>query len=307
MKAPKLAGVFVLVGFLLTYLTFVKRQRDAAKLDAQHRPAAWTAPRRRGPAPVAPTPQYCIMFDAGSTGTRIHIFQFQMEDRGAVVAVGNGCRAVLIRPLSFLQEFRFCTRKRSDPSSLVCRPTPTVHGRWERPRRAIFVGCWTPHSPCRSVSVLLGFLSSWRWPGPPSLPPRGAPPLSSWGPPRGYGCCPSRKPGTFWTRSESRSNSGAIDSGARARAATGHVSRARSLVSLLPLVCLVNSGSGSRWRRCWRSPRFCPEATACQSWTAWMKVRAAWFLTGTCPQALSSCWSMGQMLSTGPHLVQLHG
>lgn len=91
MKVPKLTGVFIFLGFLLTYLTFVKHQRDAAKLDAQRllqgRLAGWTKPEHPRPPFGAPTHQYCIMFDAGSTGTRIHIFQFRIEDRGRVVTM----------------------------------------------------------------------------------------------------------------------------------------------------------------------------------------------------------------------------
>lgn len=90
MKVPKLAGVFIFLGFLLTYLTFVRRQRDGAKLDGrlpQDRLAGWMLPEHQRPPSGAPAHQYCIMFDAGSTGTRIHIFQFRMEDGGRVVTM----------------------------------------------------------------------------------------------------------------------------------------------------------------------------------------------------------------------------
>uniref|UniRef100_A0A8C2WFZ6 nucleoside diphosphate phosphatase n=1 Tax=Cyclopterus lumpus TaxID=8103 RepID=A0A8C2WFZ6_CYCLU len=73
----KLAGVFLFVGVLLAYLMFVRRHYGAAKPDA----FALPAPRHRRPASstAGGSFQYGIMFDAGSTGTRIHIFKFQTE------------------------------------------------------------------------------------------------------------------------------------------------------------------------------------------------------------------------------------
>uniref|UniRef100_UPI003AAF8D3C ectonucleoside triphosphate diphosphohydrolase 6-like n=1 Tax=Centroberyx gerrardi TaxID=166262 RepID=UPI003AAF8D3C len=83
MKKPKLASVLILVCFLLTYLMFVKRHFADQKPEAYKLPPHYRA-RTDRPAP-APGPaasgrfRYGIMFDAGSTGTRIHVFKFQLE------------------------------------------------------------------------------------------------------------------------------------------------------------------------------------------------------------------------------------
>lgn len=81
MRKPKLAGAFVLLCCLLTYLMFVKRHYAAVRPAAFQLPPH--APHRPPPSEAAVRFRYGIMFDAGSTGTRIHVFKFQLEHNEA--------------------------------------------------------------------------------------------------------------------------------------------------------------------------------------------------------------------------------
>ncbi|KAL7873714.1 hypothetical protein AOLI_G00127850 [Acnodon oligacanthus] len=88
MKVPKLAFIFLLLGCVVVYLTYVKRRFDsrASPLSKQHLQYTTKVEQHKQPTSaevISDNFQYGIMFDAGSTGTRIHVFQFQMEPNEA--------------------------------------------------------------------------------------------------------------------------------------------------------------------------------------------------------------------------------
>ncbi|XP_073783336.1 ectonucleoside triphosphate diphosphohydrolase 6 isoform X1 [Danio rerio] len=97
MRFPKLAFIFMFVGCLVVYLTYVKRHYDDSKLSVPEQLPQYRTDTRKHPTSgqvVSESFQYGIMFDAGSTGTRIHIFKFQMEPNEAPKLAHETFRAI---------------------------------------------------------------------------------------------------------------------------------------------------------------------------------------------------------------------
>ncbi|KAM4599499.1 ectonucleoside triphosphate diphosphohydrolase 6 isoform 1-T2 [Fundulus diaphanus] len=82
MKRSKLAFLFLFLVLLMVYLLFLKHHYSSFGLPPHLQPASDRTKATRSNSSDGDRYLYGIMFDAGSTGTRVHIFRFQMENEG---------------------------------------------------------------------------------------------------------------------------------------------------------------------------------------------------------------------------------
>ncbi|XP_061084701.1 ectonucleoside triphosphate diphosphohydrolase 6 isoform X2 [Conger conger] len=106
MKIPKLAILFILVVGTVAYLTYIRRPQILKEtISKPQYPHSRTDPTNLSTDRF----QYGIMIDAGSTGTRIHIFQFLLEENATHKLARETFRAIKPGLSAYVDDPEKCT------------------------------------------------------------------------------------------------------------------------------------------------------------------------------------------------------
>lgn len=101
MRIPKFALAFLFAVCVVMYLTYVKHHYDDKKpallKQPLYTPALHSHTRPTSAEVVSEEFQYGIMFDAGSTGTRIHVFKFLLQRNGMRNDLSNFYNCVCVQ------------------------------------------------------------------------------------------------------------------------------------------------------------------------------------------------------------------
>uniref|UniRef100_A0AAY4E865 nucleoside diphosphate phosphatase n=1 Tax=Denticeps clupeoides TaxID=299321 RepID=A0AAY4E865_9TELE len=112
MKIPKLLLIFLAFACVVVYLTYIRNsyEEKKASTSAFYTNAGISSASHKNKPTSGKKYQYGIMFDAGSTGTRIHVFTFLLEPREAPKLAHEAFKAIKPGLSAYADEPEKCSK-----------------------------------------------------------------------------------------------------------------------------------------------------------------------------------------------------